>query len=144
MKKEVLTGESELEANTLSSTPESLSHPAACRCEEACAVWWKGTPINSAPDVSHLSPCCLRRKSFGSPGQVDSLHIFLAPYYTIFANRKRSSCSPSPATPGKGVSVHITMRRAFLCRACMSEICPSDFCVMMLSFVTSWEWKVWL
>lgn len=99
MKKEVLTGESELEANTLSGTLESLPPPAACRCEEACAVWWKGAPVNSAPGV--ISPCRLRRKSCGSPGQAHGLHIFLSPYYTIFANRKRSSCSPSPALLGK-------------------------------------------
>lgn len=101
MKKEVLTDESELEANTLSGTLESLSLPAVCRCEEACAVWWKGTPINSAPGVSHLSSCRPRMKSFGSPGQVDSLHIFLAPYCMILVNRKRSNCSPSPALLGK-------------------------------------------
>lgn len=101
MKNEFLKGESELEANTLSRNLDSLSLPAVCKCEKACAVWWEGALIYSASGVLYLSSSQPRMKSFGSPCQVDSLHIFLAPCYVILANRKRSNCSLSPAFLGK-------------------------------------------
>lgn len=71
-----------------------------------CVQVWEGLCCLVKRNPHQLCLRCFtsfhpRMKPFGSPGQVVSLHIFLAPYYMILANRKRSNCSPSPIFLGK-------------------------------------------
>lgn len=61
-----------------------------------------------------------------------------------FGQQEEEQLRPLSSFPGKGVGIHITMRMTFPLQSVSVRLCPSNFCTMMLSFVISWEWEVWL
>lgn len=115
MKKEVLKGESELEANILSSSLESLS--------SCCLQVWEGLCCLVKRNSHQQCPRCFTPKPLSPQDEAlwepwSGIQPTYIPSTLLrdFGQQEEEQLQPLSSFPGKGLGIHITVRRLFVCR----------------------------